>query len=786
MIAASDTYILSPELLGPIFKNPNINFRQALYEENNIRCLRIMATFVPDMLICLLNEEVEYRSYDSVVLMLLNISDWHTLLSKLRIHNQYAASEALKIINSHTSIIIELIAQNYGDVFHFTDSGILVLWQVNKDESKKSIIKKIISCFFTIKESIEHLEANLSNALPISVRATVAAGAANIALIGRETPRSYIMTGEVMSALRRSKKLAEPGYLILDESISKYCQLSDYECEIKSQNCIKIIRKHEKWNKSSTSRRLTVEELSEIQEVPLIDEISASEITTKPCLGFLKCIGYDRYILGCTITETEYCKTEASRSLKNFIIPSILTWIDEDCSLKSLIEWRNITVIYIKMTTKMCTLKQIIEIANDCHSLILRNKKSTHRFSFSDLLRICSQAAWIERLRLHDDGLSYRVVFGARNYLKNVNHCRFAIKCAWQMIDLMSSIDRVDQVTMGISTDLAYFTVIGHVRRRHYVIMSSVLAKAREIAIIVPRFYESSKIGCDLNSVLYSGLKRSLFKFEGLENLKDLGKNYIYSLSREEKKKELVMDKTFCILGRRRVLAKFDDILDDVGVEGRVYSGIIIEGDHAMGKSRVLDAYVLLARAKRFDIVKLLIHPSFAACSHNTINKILIQVFEATECKTVDELERTVIKNVGRILRSEELCYLNEMLTVRFKLSARYIVDSDNERHCKRIDIFMRILKLHDSKRCIVLDDAHNMDPMSWEFLKRAMNDKNIVLVMAILVPKRSNDVSQIELAPYNDERLFRHRLEELETRYLPALVCQFMNVHGFSQEIYK
>ncbi|CAB0041186.1 unnamed protein product [Trichogramma brassicae] len=161
-------------------------------------------------------------------------------------------------------------------------------------------------------------------------------------------------------------------------------------------------------------------------------------------------------------------------------------------------------------------------------------------------------------------------------------------------------------------------------------------------------------------------------------------------------------------------------------------------------------------------------------------------VFEATECKTIDELERTVIKNVGQILRSEELCYLNEMLTVRFKLSARYIADSDNERHCKRIDIFTRILKLHDSKRCIVLDDAHNMDPMSWEFLKRAMNDKNIVLVMAILVSKRSNDVSQIELAPYNDERLFRHRLEELETRYLPALVCQFMNVHGFSQELYK
>ncbi|XP_014228208.1 adenylate cyclase type 10-like [Trichogramma pretiosum] len=625
MIAASDTYILSPELLGPIFKNPNINFRQALYEENNIRCLRIMATFVPDMLICLLNEEVEYRSYDSVVLMLLNISDWHTLLSKLRMHNQHAASEALKIINSHTSVIIELIAQNYGDVFHFTDSGILVLWQENKDESKKSVIKKIISCFFTIKESIEHLEANLSNALPISVRATVAAGAANIALIGRETPRSYIMTGEVMSALRRSKKLAEPGYLILDESISKYCQLSDYEYEIKSQNCIKIIRKLEKSNKSSTSRRLTIEELSEIQEVPLIDEISASEITTKPCLGFLKCVGYDRYILGCTITETEYCKTEASRSLKNFIIPSILTWIDEDRSLKSLIEWRSITVIYIKMTTKMCTLKQIIEIANDCHSLILRNKKSTHRFSSFVLLRICSQAAWIERLRLHDDGLSYRVVFGARNYLKNVNHCRFAIECAWQMVDSMSIIDRVDQVTMGISTDLAYFTVIGHVRRRHYVIMSPVLAKAREIAIIVPNFYESSKIGCDLNSVLYSGLKRSLFKFERLENLKDLGKNYIYSLSREEKKKELVKDKTFCILGRRRVLAKFDDILDDVGVEGRVYSGIIIEGDRTMGKSRVLDAYVSLARAKRFDVVKLLIHPSFAACSHNTINKILIQ-----------------------------------------------------------------------------------------------------------------------------------------------------------------
>ena len=70
------------------------------------------------------------------------------------------------------------------------------------------------------------------------------------------------------------------------------------------------------------------------------------------------------------------------------------------------------------------------------------------------------------------------------------------------------------------------------------------------------------------------------------------------------------------------------------------------------------------------------------------------QILEIDDCKTIDELEKNITNKLGDAIDSSDLCYMNKILHVRFKLSHEYIADSDWNRHRKCISIFKKILKV--------------------------------------------------------------------------------------------
>ena len=52
-----------------------------------------------------------------------------------------------------------------------------------------------------------------------------------------------------------------------------------------------------------------------------------------------------------------------------------------------------------------------------------------------------------------------------------------------------------------------------------------------------------------------------------------------------------------------------------------------MKGDRRIGKSRVLDAFCSMAKARQIGVVKLVLHTSFAAKPYSVIYKILEQVY---------------------------------------------------------------------------------------------------------------------------------------------------------------
>jgi hypothetical protein len=73
------------------------------------------------------------------------------------------------------------------------------------------------------------------------------------------------------------------------------------------------------------------------------------------------------------------------------------------------------------------------------------------------------------------------------------------------------------------------------------------------------------------------------------------------------------------------------------------------------------------------------------------------------------------------------------------------------------------------------------MDYMSWQYLKCALNNKNIALAMTILEPPSWQDLSRVEIEIYKNKRLLQRSLTGLELESLSTLICQFLNIQGVS-----
>jgi len=85
---------------------------------------------------------------------------------------------------------------------------------------------------------------------------------------------------------------------------------------------------------------------------------------------------------------------------------------------------------------------------------------------------------------------------------------------------------------------------------------------------------------------------------------------------------------------------------------------------------------------------------------------------------------------------------------------------------------------------CMLLDNIHYVDSMSWQFLSPMLDNANIGVVMTIRKPISSTQMTNIEMEVYKDERLKRCSLRGLEPDLLPIFACQYLNIVGIPREL--
>ncbi|XP_070167143.1 adenylate cyclase type 10 [Polyergus mexicanus] len=772
----------TPDLFGPIFKKDSLTLKQALHLRNVNEQIHLMATFVPDEIIYETDlSEKSLRSFRAV-LMFLNISGFSTLFKKYT-YDKNGGSQALSIIlNNCVHIVVQEIYCNEGDILKFSAQGLLAAWKVRDDEFIYNIIQKVIICAMNIQNSIAALKNN-DEILKVSI--AVSAGDVTFSIIGNSEARHFVLVGLPIEELKQANKISLSNDLILSLSAWQHCKPSQYEYVIKNPYNIKVIKVLEQ---PDTKLPYIMPILSNFTTISdeIFREGKSETNSVRPSSPYKARMSVDGKLFSDIVIADTKEKTSTAISaiaemnpdfaihLRSYLIKPVIQQIEKGISLRLLAEIRRITVVSLDIVPDKCPYNELILLIDKCFLLL----HST----------VTQYAGCINTVNLCEKNIFFSIVFGIRgcdeDQFKIDETCKKGLTFAMHALQTVKGIANVQSVFVGVSTGMAYCGVIGHIARKYYAVIGPPLDKVMRIINI-----SYDKVSCDYDTVMHSNLKKYQFRSRGVRIFGRSEKFHVYEyLGDAPTKKDLnttsSLDYCYPILDRTEELECFNNILDEIGVKNRSYSGLLIEGIERSGKSRLLDAFVTSVCNRQIKPIKLSLHATYADKAYSVIHHIILQILEAEDCDTVEEREKTLLVKLSNILALKDFCYLNVLMRVCFSLSDAYCSESDWQRHMKTINIFEMILKQLGIKICILLDDIQHMDYMSWQFLSSALNNKNVVVAMTMLKPNSWEDLSHVEVEIYKDKRFTKRVLLGLDVNLLPTFACQFLNVFAIPRKL--
>ncbi|CAK9817291.1 Adenylate cyclase type 10 [Anthophora plagiata] len=758
-----DDVVWLPDIIGPIYKRPSTSLREILNAHRDDKCTRTMATFVPDELIY--EDDLtkkNFRNFTSVM-ALFNMTRFFNF------YKQHASAEnggsyaLFAALNSYMRIIIEEVYGSHGDVLKFSQDGLLIAWKVNKDEFISSMVYHVILCAQRIQEII----ARIKNDIPVAkLDIVISAGDVTFSVIGDDNGRRFIIGGSPIEDLKYAKRICLPGDLVLSSSAWEHCAPSQYEYVIKDSSNVKII----KVLGPPVEPLINSNSVADVEGAPVHPDMSVME--TSSLTSMYSDMSLDSGIqYQARVSVIDALRRRLGSSLKTYMLQPIFTRVEDDESLKYLSEVRQISMVSISVIPTKCTVSELISLVDQL---------------FICLQRIVLESfGYICTVNLYEKDISFYVVHGIRNYSDEDvgNISDNAILCATTVMREMNRIPSVKTILIGIATGIAFCGIVGHTVRKQYMIFGTPTFKATSLMMI-----SFDKISCDYDTIINSTLGKESFRSRGIKVLRRFGKCHVYEYIFTYPKPETLTDLKYCypLLDRYQEVECFKDILDDIGVPGRIYSGLLIEGSERSGKSRLLDGFVTIVKNRQIRLVQLSLHPSYAEKAYAVLYYMFLQLFDAEDSTTIEDRERVLLNTVSEILEPNDLCYLNAIMRVQFPLSEEYCNDTDWRRHKRTIEVFEDILNEVVGRVCILLDDVQHMDLLSWQFLSSALDNHNVILVMTMLEPVSWDNLSQVEAGICQDKRLMNRTLQGIDPKYLAAFACQFLNVIAIPKGLEK
>ncbi|KAH1166356.1 hypothetical protein KIL84_015528 [Mauremys mutica] len=709
-----------------------------------------VAAHVPDLIVYGdFSQEVPFiESFDGVLLFA-DISGFTALTEKFSMDTSLdrGADQLTQTLNHYVGDIVEEILVYGGDILNFAGDALLALWKVQRSQMS-DIITLALKCSLRIQEEYGVRETEVG--LELRVKIGLSAGHISKVVVGDNKHQYFLVIGRAVDEVRLAQNLAKASEVILSPNCWELCNRNMIEIErIKDQRAVKA------------------------RYIKTISEIEFDEF-------FWKCTEYlQHYPTGETIlraTSTLSPNDELEKCLRKYVMRNILKKIDDNQPLEYLSELRPVTIVFVNLQ-----FDERAKILHLCKAIHDANVK------ISDIIHVFRGK--INKVFMFDKGCTFLCVFGLPGD-KQADESTHALDSAFKIFNFCSeSLMKIKLVSIGVTSGPAFCGVVGHRVRHEYTVIGRKVNLAARMMMYYPGLvscdavtYANSRLPhyffeelpqAEMKGVVNPGV---VYHYLGISEKAMIGKAY-FTKKRSE---------YYPLLGREKELEIYDILLKGfVGsTEGRV---IMYEGLMGCGKSQLLAEIAYLGqeaghRVVAMELTKVNVQQKFFA-----IRTLMAMFLGIDACKTHEAREHILQGKLGGVVEEAYYCLLNNIFLVKFPISAE-VSKMDNETRTEEIELFLvKILQKAVEKDIliVVIDEAHFIDPASWEFLDNLLSRIPVFMVMSLSPPSRQARlpcVSAVNII--NSAKTTYVQLRELKPSVILQKACQDLGVVSIPREL--
>ncbi|XP_045778992.1 adenylate cyclase type 10-like isoform X2 [Maniola jurtina] len=723
----------------------------------------VLTTLVPDEILLMENFQTFETKRFVGVLMMADVSGYTALSERYNNSGKGGTYRLTATLNTYLGSLIEVIYSHGGDIIKFAGDAFLALWKTDKRTFLCHTIHTAIACALIIQHSFGSYETDVK--VNLKVKLAISAGNLIFSPIGSGIDMNYIITGLPVIEAKIAESLCDSGEVKITPTAWGHCYSRNYDHVISDDGHVTIKAilydpREKDVSKPFLGFATMIRQINKpfvaLENLPdfLLDdsaELSATDISRKNELLSLRT----------TILNAE--ERNIGTEIRKFMIRPILTQIDAHQPLEYLTEMRQVSVLFVTLKPKECPFPQLITIVNNSYQIT------------SDI--VYKSMGCVNKIILFDKDVMILVIFGLRGF-KHESEAQAALKCAYGIKKSVSALDGVLEVSIGVTTGQVYCGVVGHPLRREFTVIGAIVNKA---ARFMCNF--RNKITCDEATFVKSKMSSNGFTLQPPTELKGIiqpGK--IYEYTEEIRIKEL-FDISLIppLLNRCDEMEYFENWLDDCHLSYRDFDALLLIGENRIGKTRLLEWMARHARKKDFKVCYLSLTSIHSATPYLALRQTIEQLLGIKEPIVGFEKEEKIVQLLQRY--SEDLCYLNNIINVRFAYHEDVYSQNEDIRKAKAKGIFKKLLLSVPDTHVIFLDDLQNLDASSWEFLTIIFEIVKIFTVLTVTRGKFSSEHSWL-YAVFIEHNIRKIHLGSLHSDWIAPLACQILDVEAVPNDL--
>ncbi|OQY48896.1 MAG: hypothetical protein B6242_01095 [Anaerolineaceae bacterium 4572_78] len=635
--------------------------------------------------------------YQAVILFA-DVSGFTPLAEKLSRKGPEGAEELTRVLNLYFSRMIELTEKEGGQVVKFGGDAMIVVFPSTDDKLGYTVSQAeqtAQAMQAVMRAEYRHVETIIGS---IELDMTVSIGAGEIIAMniggtfeqGEFVSWDYVITGDPLRQISEAEAIAEKGDVVLSpeakdllrpDRFSKTCQVS-----------------HTDWHT-----------LSEIQQEAVIEALQA-------------------------------------------YVPDTITHRIEADQAEWLAELRRLTVVFIKAMTGIDYKKE--NILDQLQVLFTTTETIIHKYD-----------GRIVRVSVDDKGTMILALFGAPPF----SHENDPERCVRFALDLQKNIKQHGiTVAIGMTTGQLFTGPVGGETRREYTVMGDKANMAARLMGVAAKAYLKDPtdvpIRCDEDT--YKSAKNRI-RFKTLPPVKVKGKTHpvplYFPIGKIAFQSLAIISTETKFVGREQELSKIKSILDNIAsgtsnlapgasnlsltVKAKfdtpnVHSHVLfIEGEAGIGKSRFVAEIHRLAQELNIRVLM----GAGLSIEQNTPYRVWRDIFfrffniEQLEGKNQSERHAYIENRIHDLNPSliQRSPLLNDILNVGLPENELTQSLDPKLRRESLTSLLIDLLRaeLQNTPLIITIEDAHWLDPSSWELaleVARSLEDYPVLLLVPL------------------------------------------------------